>query len=111
MENIIRQTLAFKTSGSILTASDLPEQVLLAAGRTRRCDQIPAELSSHIVQQLTRGNIKLDALVQRFESQILATAMKDFGLKGTKLAQRLGLNRRTLYHKLKRYNLADPRSD
>jgi len=107
LENIIRQSLAFKNSGSILTVADLPEQVRQSA-TTDESRIMPAELAENIIHMLQTGPVDLGRLVERYERQILRTAISDLGLRGTRLSVHLNLNRRTLYHKLRKYDLLDP---
>lgn len=105
LENIIRQSLVFKTGGAIFSAADLPDYVRDAASRFDSAGQMPVDLANHIVSQLSKGRMDFDLMVDQFEHQILDTAMRKLGLKGTKLADRLNINRRTLYHKLRKHNL------
>ncbi len=105
LENIIRQSLVFKTSGSIFTVADLPEHIRTLSKSPDTGSSIPTELTQHISQQLARGHFDFDLLMEQMEHEVLSTAINKLGLKGNQLAERLGLNRRTLYHKLHRHNL------
>jgi len=108
LENIIRQTLVFKTSGKILVVSDLPEHILRQTGKTETQFTMPAELRDYLIRQLSKNHqLKLSEMIKGFEASVLTTAINDLELRGTKLAQKLGLNRRTLYNKLKRHQLLD----
>jgi len=107
LENIVRQTLAFKTSGSSLTLADLPEQVLEQAEQPTG-GHMPADLASYIAAMLEKGPLDLDQFLTDCEQQVLETAISRFGLKGMRLASHLDLNRRTLYHKLRRHQLIGP---
>jgi len=109
LENIIRQSLVFKSEGVIFNAADLPESVrsLALSAEHEHFSHIPTDLANHIKSQLDKGNIDFDLLMEQFEHQVLQTAMNNLGLKGTRLAERLHINRRTLYHKLRKYNLTE----
>ncbi|MFA5863083.1 MAG: sigma-54 dependent transcriptional regulator [Phycisphaerae bacterium] len=107
LENIIRQSLVFKNGGTIFTADDLPDFVRASASSNEFADQVPADLTNHIMQQLSRGHLDFDILMQQFEHQILEMAMKKLGIRGTRLAEHLNMNRRTLYHKLRKHNLTE----
>ncbi len=108
LENIIRQTLVFKTSGKILSVSDLPEHVLQNAGKSDISFTMPTELKDYLVRQLSNNSqLPLSEMIKGFEASVLTTAINDLELRGTKLAQKLGLNRRTLYNKLKKHRLLD----
>ena len=107
LENIIRQTLAFKTSGTVLSVSDLPNHLLYLSDRQNEHNAIPAELRDYLIRQINHNGKTFSDMIRKFEASVLTTAIKHTGLRGTKLARKLGLNRRTLYNKLKRYRLLD----
>ncbi len=107
LENIIRQSLVFKSGGSIFNADDLPDYVRAAVFSDAGAPRIPTDLANHIMKQLAKGRLDFDLLMEQFEHHVLETAMKQLGLKGTRLAERLNLNRRTLYHKLRKHNLTE----
>ncbi len=111
LENIIRQSLVFKTGGSIFNVMDLPDYVRAAAMPNVGSDAMPTDLAKHIMQQLSGGKVDFDFLMEQFEHQVLETAMKKLGLRGTRLAESLHLNRRTLYHKLRKHNLMESDRD
>jgi DNA-binding NtrC family response regulator len=107
LENIIRQSLVFKTEGSIFNVSDLPEFVRnLASSRKESSQTIPLELAEIISRKLSDGTLDFEMLIDNVEHQILETAIRKLGLKGTQLADRLNLNRRTLYNKLRKHNIS-----
>jgi len=107
LENIIRQSLVFKAGGSVFSVMDLPEHVRFAMKSGSGSDYIPSELATYIMQQLSSGKLDFDRLMEQFEQHVLETAMKKLGLRGTRLADHLQMNRRTLYNKLRKYNLMD----
>jgi len=107
LENIIRQTLAFKTSGTVLTIADLPNHILHLSDISDNSLTMPAELRDYLIRQINHNGETFSDIIQEFEASVLSTAINHMGLRGTKLAQKLGLNRRTLYNKLKRYHLLD----
>ncbi len=109
LENIIRQTLVFKTSGKILSVSDLPEHVISQASQqSEPTFTMPTELKNYLIKQLSSNKqLSLSEIIKGFEASVLETAINDLELRGTKLAQKLNLNRRTLYNKLKKYRLLD----
>jgi len=106
LENIVRQILIMKSTGQQITLADLPASVLEAG--SGRCDvarSIPADLAEHISGMIQAGKVSLPQLIADYERLILATAMNRLGLRGTRLADRLGVTRRTLYNKLNRHGL------
>jgi DNA-binding NtrC family response regulator len=48
-------------------------------------------------------------MVEQFEAMILNEAMSRSTVTHCELAQRLGLSRRTFYHKLRKYDLPRPK--
>lgn len=110
LENVIRQTLAFKAGGSTLTVADLPEHVLevgLSHVANVQTVMDANDLSESIRASLKQGPVDLGRMLEDVEVRVLKIAANEMGLKGGRLAEYLSLNRRTLYHKLQRHGLSD----
>lgn len=74
---------------------------LLAKGRFITCAELPDELretpqAKHFVSQLRDGNHEID---------LIRKALQECGNNKTKAAQMLGIDRKTLYNKLKLYQI------
>ena len=74
---------------------------LLAKGRFITCAELPDELretpqAKHSVSQLRDGNHEID---------LIRKALQECGNNKTKAAQMLGIDRKTLYNKLKLYQI------
>jgi len=110
LENVIRQTLAFKAGGATLEVVDLPEQVLQAGLADAAEQSIAAaanDLTESIRTSLKQGPVDLSRMLEDVEVRVLKIAANEMGLRGGRLAEYLSLNRRTLYHKLQRHGLSD----
>ena len=104
LENTVRRILALKTGGDEIVLTDIPE----AIRRQRQpggSECVPAELVSQVSRMIDQGRITLPEFIAECERQILSHVVK--GAKGPKtdLAQRLGLSRRTLYNKRRKYDI------
>ena len=108
LENIVRQALVLKESGTRLEVYDLPAELISQAAATP-CLQdtlIPAEVAAVLGRMLADGKINLSDVVESFEKTLLTKAMDNWDSTQSELAQRLGLTRRTFYNKLQKYSLA-----
>jgi two-component system response regulator PilR (NtrC family) len=108
LENTIRQVLAFKASGSRLELRDLPAS-LLVRGERERPDKSAAlaDLVDVASALLDSGAMTLPELVSEYERLVLHCTMQRTSATSTDLAKRLGLSRRTLYNKIRKYQLSD----
>lgn len=101
LENIVRQILVFKESGSCVELSDLPKSLLLKADEPVEHDSIPTVVIDHMVNLIRDGRLTLRAAIDAFEKTIIQRALAaNPQLTKSQIAQTLGLPRRTLYHKL-----------
>jgi len=112
LENIIRQALVLKESGSKLEISDLPEELIAqaAAGPARQEDLISTELAGAFGKMLLDGQASLPQLIEFFEKTLITQAMDSWTSTYSELAKQLGLTRRTFYNKLQKYAIAQPSS-
>jgi transcriptional regulator with PAS, ATPase and Fis domain len=112
LENIIRQALVLKESGSKLEISDLPEELIAqAAGRpARQEDLISTEFAGTFGKMLLDGQASLPQLVEFFEKTLITQAMDSWSSTYSELAKQLGVTRRTFYNKLQKYAIAQPSS-
>lgn len=108
LENAVRQILAFKVAGRRIELSDIPPVLLEKQAVPDPDGEIVNVLSSAVDAMLRSGRMTLAEMVEQFEAMILNEAMSRSTVTHCELAQRLGLSRRTFYHKLRKYDL--PRS-
>ncbi|MBN2211581.1 MAG: sigma-54-dependent Fis family transcriptional regulator [Sedimentisphaerales bacterium] len=101
LENIVRQTLAFKDHGRRIEPTDLPGHLLR---RPEHDLSSPAVIPDDLIDQLAQGSRRLHDAVNDFEKTMLARLIKRCPNR-QQLAQRLGITRRTLYNKLRQYHL------
>ena len=108
LENIIRQSLVLKASGTRLEVYDLPEELIsqAAAMSGPKDTFIPADLAGALGRMLADGKVNLSDLVESFEKTLITKALAHSDSTQSELAQRLGLTRRTFYNKLQKYSLA-----
>lgn len=108
LENSVRQMLAFKSSGTRLELRDLPgtlpprQQPAARDGASALADLVDA--ASDL---LVSGAMTLPELVSEYERLVLHYTLQRSNATSTDLAKRLGLSRRTLYNKIRKYQLSD----
>ena len=95
LENIIERAVILDTDG-VIDNNDLPEIIL---GRTIVAASEPESIDANIAESLK------DAL-QEPEKLYILQVLKEVGGNKKKAAARLGVNRTTLYNKLKKYSIA-----
>jgi len=101
LENIIRQSLVFKSSGDRFELSDLPKHLFEAADQVQRSEMIPSEVADHLVALIRSRRLTLKQAVETFEKTLINQASKNSpSLSKVELAKVLGLPRRTLYYKM-----------
>ena len=108
LENIIRQALVLKESGTQLEISDLPEELIeQAAGLGQVEDElIPAEIVGSLGDMLVDGQTSLPELIEFFEKTLISQTIIGWRSTHSELAKRLGLTRRTFYNKLQKYSIS-----
>ena len=104
LENVVRQTLAFKRGGERIELSDLPESVL---GRPDQgsSEHLAAEIVESVQRALRGGTVTLVRLLDECERMILAEALRENASSKSQAARRLGITRRTLYNKLRKHTI------
>ncbi len=97
LENIIEMLVVMIEEGEI-SVEDLPN-------RLRQVETNGETISSSV--DVPDGGLNFNDMVERFEKNLLLTALKKTGGVKNRAAKLLNLNRTTLVEKLKRYGLAD----
>jgi two-component system response regulator HydG len=103
LENIVRRILVFKQGGRRIELTDLPME-LIEAGLQRRNRNPQTRISEELIESLANGRNTLCDVVDAYEQAILIRLLER-KIRQTALADRLGITRRTLYNKLRKYNL------
>jgi two-component system response regulator HydG len=91
LQNAIERAVAL-LRGSLITPADLPERVRAQGG-------VAAILARSMAQHLT---------LEELEREYILETLRQTGGNKTRAAERLGLDRKTLYRKLDEYRAADP---
>ncbi len=107
LENTIRQMLAFKTAGDELTLSDIPPAIMSESrpAAEDRGQAVLTELAAAACRLVDRGEMTLPEIVSTCEKLVLQDTLKHSNATSADLARRLGLSRRTLYNKIRKYDL------
>jgi transcriptional regulator with PAS, ATPase and Fis domain len=106
LENTVRRILAYKTSGNEIVLSDIPESLWHERSfRHAEDTTIPRELVDLACRAIESGRITLPDFIAECERHVLADAIQRSNSPGEDLARRLGLSRRTLYNKRRKYHL------
>jgi transcriptional regulator with PAS, ATPase and Fis domain len=108
LENVIRQMLAFKSSGSVLTMDDLPPALRTAARSQHDESVVLTDMVDAACRLVEAGAMTLPELVSTCEKQVLRHSLERTQVTSSDLARHLGLSRRTLYNKIRKYHLHAP---
>ncbi len=111
LENVVRQTLAFKTSGTTLTLDDVPPALVRGQRRNGTDSRmILTELAHAACRLVDTGAMTLPQLMSMCEKMVLRNTLANSQATSSDVARQLGLSRRTLYNKIRKYRLPAPRS-
>jgi transcriptional regulator with PAS, ATPase and Fis domain len=102
LENIIRQTLVFKASGTRIELQDLPRHLLESDEvPVQSAEFLPSDVADNLVELIRSKRLTLKQVVETFEKTLIKQAAKNSPeMTKVELARVLGLPRRTLYYKL-----------
>jgi transcriptional regulator with PAS, ATPase and Fis domain len=101
LENVMRQSLVFKTSGDRLELADLPRYLFEGEEAVAPKELIPTDIAAHLVNLIRDRRMTLRQAVDTFEKTLILQAAKASPqMSKVELAKALGLPRRTLYYKL-----------
>jgi DNA-binding NtrC family response regulator len=107
LENLIREVLAHRTgTGAWVEMADLPRWVFEKLAAAPLPDVPPPEvpLDRHVEEAYHAGT-PLAAAVEEYERRLLERVLRETGGNRTRAAQRLGLTPRTVFAKIKKYQL------
>jgi transcriptional regulator with GAF, ATPase, and Fis domain len=109
LENFIREALAHKEDGGpLLEIGDLPRWVfekVAGAPPAGAAPPAPAAPLERLVDQACDAGLSLSEAVEAYERRLLARVLEETGGNRTHAAQRLGLTPRTIFAKVKKYQL------
>ncbi len=117
LENAIRQTLALKCKGRVLSMDDIPQRLqagLGSFGPKRSSDDgangvpVLTELVDAACKMVDAGSLTLPEFVSACEETALRKSLANATESSTELADKLGVSRRTLYNKIRKYGLNQP---
>ncbi|GJM26954.1 MAG: hypothetical protein DHS20C16_33690 [Phycisphaerae bacterium] len=116
LENAIRQTLALKGRGRILGMDDIPPRLragLASSASIQLSDRpkdIPVltELVDAACKMVDAGSLTLPEFVSACEENALRKSLANATESSSELADKLGVSRRTLYNKIRKYGLKQP---
>ena len=103
LENTVRQMLVFKERGHRIEIEDLPQELIISYQKSNESTP-DLEVPEHMIEALARGKRQLSHVVDEFEKSIL-NRLACQNLSQTRLAENLGITRRTLYNKLQKHNI------
>lgn len=114
LENTIRQMLALKRGGSRLTLGDVPLSMRDQGWSSQKdSERVQTESLIEMAQAAGRlldtGAMTLPQLIGACEKMLLRSALEQSNSTSARLAQQLGMSRRTLYNKINKYDLPAPR--
>jgi DNA-binding NtrC family response regulator len=107
LENLIREALAHREGkGPLLEVADLPRWVFekVAEAPTTSTPPPPAALDD-LVEVACHSGLSLTSAVEEYERRLLARVLAETGGNRTHAAHRLGLTPRTIFAKVKKYQL------
>lgn len=107
LENIIEHAVAV-AGKNILTQDDLPQHIRCAV--SEGCDSSEKSASDGPEEFFGKG-LSLDTELETHEKQILLSALKRANGVQKKAAEILGINYRSLRHRLEKYNLLSSKAD
>jgi DNA-binding NtrC family response regulator len=104
LENLVREVLAHKDQGTVVEMEDLPRWILetLAQGAPQVA---PTESLDALVEKAYQQKMSLNDAVEAYERRVLESVLKQNGGNRTRTAAELGLTPRSIFNKIKKYDL------
>ena len=104
LENILEHAVAV-ANRNILTEDDLPAQLKTVPPDSEKVAEYPKDISSHTPVRFFEKGVSLDAELETHERTILVDALKRTNGVQKRAAELLGINYRSLRHRLDKYGL------
>jgi transcriptional regulator with PAS, ATPase and Fis domain len=103
LENTVQRMLFTKTEGISLSMKDWVAQ---SSREEVDLDRDPLnEAALALWEAISKGGLPFTQVIQQIERKLLETALKSSGQTRRQLAKQLRTSERTLYHKIRTYNL------
>jgi len=103
LENAVQRMLFVKTEGISLSMDDWQAQTTQEDGEQKRDPLIDAALA--LWEAISKRGLPYPQVLREIEKKLLETALRSGGQTRRQLAKQLCTSERTLYHKLRAYNL------
>ncbi|VAX28574.1 Response regulator of zinc sigma-54-dependent two-component system [hydrothermal vent metagenome] len=103
LENIARKILFQKTVGDVIEMADLPSEILKQA-IPHKLVQEEDVLEVFLTSQIKQG-ASLSQVMMECEKRLIKTLLHEVGKNQVKTAKQLKITPRTLFNKVRRYNL------
>jgi DNA-binding NtrC family response regulator len=105
---VMRRLLSHGWPGNVRELENTVERaVILCAGTHVTFDLLPPHLLAEAPVRTQQGLIKLDAAIERAENETLERTLRHFKGNRSKTADFLGINRTTLYQKMKKHGFLE----
>jgi DNA-binding NtrC family response regulator len=102
LENVIREALAHKEGAGLLQMEDLPRWVVETLSQTPPPANEPTRPTP---EPADAGKLTLNEAVEEFERRLLEATLRHHAGNRTRTAASLGLTRRSIFNKIKKYGL------
>lgn len=112
MRNVIRRSLLLTDKGEIQLAC-IPQEIVYSSKFTFSDDEASPELTEQIPDKESQMNTKeianepinLKDIAANAEAEVIKKVLEETRYNKTKAAQKLGIDRKTLFNKLKQHNI------
>jgi DNA-binding NtrC family response regulator len=108
LENAIRRAVALKRDGSELVLADLPASMLNRRGphdAEERGPVLSKEILANACRLIASQSMTLPEFIEECERLVLAHTIAETDENPSRLSERLGVSKRTLYNKRRKYRL------
>jgi len=106
LENLVREILTHREGkGPLVEIGDLPQWVFEKIAATPPRDAVSTASLDHLVEEACTARLSLSQAVEEYERRLLTRVLAETGGNRTQAAHRLGLTPRTIFTKVKKYQL------
>ena len=104
-ERALRRLVSHPWPGNVRELENVAQRLLVQGVATIEAEHLPAELLRPRSQRNLSGSVSSASSLRRLEAEAIRRAVEAAGGSRTEAARLLGIDRKTLYHKLKRLEL------